>query len=110
MTSEGRAARAAEAAEPLRVETRGAAAQLHLEGIVGIQQAKRLHQLALKLASAGRPVSVRCEHVQHIDGAGVQVLLALHETLRAKGVALDVQNLPESVQQTLRTAGLASAL
>jgi anti-anti-sigma factor len=98
-----------EPVEPIRVEALGTYVVLHLEGIVGVQQAKRLQQLAVNLADSGRGVTVRCEHLQHVDCAGVQVLLALHETLTGKGVEMRIQNMPESVHQTLRTAGLASA-
>jgi len=97
-------------AEPVRVEAKGRQTVLHLEAIVGVAQSKRLHAVALKLAGAGCDVHVRCEHLQHLDCAAVQVLLALSETLRSKGAALTVQNLPESVNQTLCHAGLASAL
>jgi anti-anti-sigma factor len=105
-----RAAKPEAAREPIRVEAKGDNAVLHLEGIVGVAQAKRLQQLALKLSGSGRKVSVRCEHLQHLDCAAVQVLLALHETLKANGAGMAVQNMPDSVQQTLRSAGLAGAL
>ena len=59
---------------------------------------------------SGRDVHVRCEHLQYIDCAGVQVLMALNEALRARGAGMTVQNLPDSIQQTLRITGLASAL
>jgi anti-anti-sigma factor len=95
--------------EPIRVEAKGTNAVLHLEGVVGVMQAKRLQQLAIKLAGSDRAVKVRCEHLQHLDCASVQVLLALHETLKGKGAGITIQNMPDSVHQTLRIAGLASA-
>ncbi len=104
-----KAAAPAEPAEPVRVEVKGANAVLYLEGAVGIAQSKRLQALALKLASSGKQVHVRCEHLQYLDCAAVQVLLALNETLKSKGTGITVQNLPDSVQQTLRNAGLAAA-
>jgi len=96
-------------AEPVRVEVKGAHAVLHLEGVVGIAQSKRLQALALKLATSGKKVNVRCEHLQYVDCSAVQVLLALNETLKSKGTGITVQNLPDSVQQTLRNAGIATA-
>ena len=109
MAAQDKNAQSQEPVEPIRIEARGSEAELHLEGIVGVTQAKRLQQMALKLAASGQCVKVRCEHLQHIDCAGVQVLLALHETLAGKGVEMKIQNMPDSVHQTLRTAGLASA-
>ena len=95
--------------EPVRFETSGDRAVLHLEGVVGVAQAKRLHALALKLAGAGQTVDVRCEHLQYLDCAAAQVLLALSQSLRSRGAELAVRHLPDSVQQTLRHAGLAAA-
>ncbi|MBI5170877.1 MAG: STAS domain-containing protein [Candidatus Eisenbacteria bacterium] len=95
--------------EPIRAEAAGALRILHLEGQVTVASARRLLEVARRLGKDGREVSVRCEHLTHIDCAGVQVLLALHETLRGQGARLRLQNLPESVQQTLRVAGLADA-
>ena len=109
MPMRGKSAEPQQPVEPIRVETLGTNLVLHLEGVVGVTQAKRLQELAMQLANSGRSVSVRCEHLQHIDCAGLQVLLALHEALKGRGASLRVLNMPDSVQQTLRTAGLASA-
>ncbi len=109
MATRSKIVQSQEPVEPIRVEAHGSKAELHLEGVVGVTQARRLQQLALELAASGRGVSVRCEHLQHIDCAGVQVLLALHETLSGMGVGMEIQNMPDSVHRTLRTAGLASA-
>ena len=109
MATRSRTVKPEEPVEPVRVKAHGSKTELHLEGVVGVTQAKRLQQLAIKLAASGRGVTVRCEHLQHIDCASVQVLLALHETLSAKGIEMKIQNMPDSVHQTLRTAGLASA-
>ena len=109
MATQSKTVTAQEPAEPIRIQGRGSKTELHLEGVVGVTQAKRLQQLAMELAASGRGVSVRCEHLQHIDCACVQVLLALHETLSSKGAGMKIQNMPDSVHQTLRTAGLASA-
>jgi len=100
---------AAVPAEPVRVEVQGERTLLHLEGVVGVMQARKLHALAVELADSGREVAIRCEHLQHMDCAAVQVLLALNETLKAKGTRATVENMPDSVQRTLGFAGLASA-
>lgn len=95
--------------EPIRAEAAGEMRILHLEGQVTVSSARRLLEVANRLGKEGREVAVRCEHLTHLDCAGVQVLLALNETLRGQGARLVLQNLPESVQQTLRVAGLADA-
>ncbi len=96
-------------AEPVRVEASGESAVLHLEGVVGVAQARRLHQLAVRLAGPGRTVTVCCDHLQYLDCAAAQVLLALHASLKSHGAAVVLRNLPDSAQQTLRHAGLANA-
>lgn len=95
--------------EPIRAEASGDVRILHLEGQVGVAQSRRLLEIARKLGKEGRHVTVRCEHLTHLDCAGVQVLLALNETLKGQGAGLALSNLPESVQQTMRVAGLADA-
>lgn len=96
--------------EPIRIETGAGGATLHLEGVVGVAQARRLHQLAVRLAGSGKDVTVRCEHLQHLDCAAAQVLLALQAAAQERGTGVTLRNLPDSVQQTLRHAGLAGVL
>ena len=63
--------------EPVRVETSGDRAVLHLEGVVGVAQAKLLHALALKRAGAGQTVVVPWGHLEYLGCAAARVLLAL---------------------------------
>ena len=95
--------------EPVRVEVDGGRTVFHLEGVVGVRQAKRLLAPSVMLAGTGGTAEVRCEHLQHPDCAAVQVLPAFFDTPRSNGAEIAVQNLPDSVQQTLRNAGLVSA-
>lgn len=92
---------------PIRVEVAGDARLLHLAGHVTVAHAKDFLELARGLGKEGRNVSVRCEHLTHLDCAGVQVLLALNETLKGQGAALSLNHVPESIQQTMRIAGLS---
>lgn len=98
-----------EALEPVRVEITADRSVLHLEGTVGVAQARRLRDIALKLAEEGRPVGVRCERLGHLDCAAVQVLLALNETLKAQGTSVALEHASDSLQHTLRISGLANA-
>lgn len=79
---------------------------LALEGHVGAAQARALHAAAAELAGTGLPVRADLGALRHVECAGVQVLLALDETLRRQGVALALESVPESVRLTLRSAGL----
>jgi anti-anti-sigma factor len=109
MATQKKAAKPQAPAEPIRIEARGAKSVFHLEGVVGVREAKRLQQMAIELAGSGRAVTVQCEHLQQLDCASVQVLLALRETLKRKNTGMELKNMPDSVHQTLRTVGLASA-
>jgi len=101
--------KAVEPPAPLRIERSGGRVNLHLEGVVSVAFAGRMLEAARDVAAEPAPTSVHCEHLQHIDCAGVQVLLSLHEVLRTKGFGLALTNVPDSVAQTLRVAGLSNA-
>lgn len=109
MATPGAQAKPAEPHEPLRIEIQNDQAVLHLEGVVTVPQAKRLRQLALELAGSGRGVSVQCEKLNYLDCAALQILLALRDALARKSASMTIMNLPESIRETLRTAGLAAA-
>ncbi len=109
MATPGAEGNPAEPLEPIRIEVRDEQDVLHLEGVVTVPQAKRLRQLALELAGSGRGVSVQCEKLNYLDCAAVQILLALRDSLSRKSVPMTIVNLPESIRETLRIAGLAAA-
>lgn len=98
--------RSAAPALPFRVEKSPDGGHLVLEGIVGAAQAAALRETARELAATGRPVKVDVSGLRHVDCAGVQVLLALDETLRRQGQSLVLVSVPGSVGATLRNAGL----
>ena len=95
--------------EPIRIEVSDSARILHLEGVLSVALAQQLHSFAQELARPGPTVAVRADHLRHLDGAAAQVLLALRETLHQQGITFAFQNPSESVQSTLRIAGLGNA-
>ena len=113
-----RARRAVPPAEPLWIENTPHARVLHLEGIVGIAQATRLHQLALQLvepsapgarAEPASPVRIHSQDLRHLDGSATQVLLALEAELAKQGVAFSC-HWPAGVDRVLRLAGITRLL
>ena len=95
-------------AGPVRITRSEEGAQLVLEGNVGAAHARALQQAARELASSNAPVRVDLQGLRHIDCAGVQVLLALDETIRRQGQAISFESVPPGVQTTFRNAGLGS--
>lgn len=94
-------------AGPFRIDKTPDGSHLVLEGVVGASQAHALQAAARELAGSGEPVRVEAAGLQHMDCAGVQVLLALDETLRQQGRSLVLVSVPPGVSATFRNAGLA---
>jgi anti-anti-sigma factor len=88
------------------IDQRGDRGHLVLEGIVGAARAQALLAAARELADARRPVTIDLSGLRHVDCAGIQVLLALDETLRQQGQSLVLESVSESVSTTFRNAGL----
>ncbi len=95
--------------QPLRVETDGQQQRLCLEGVVNAAQARRLREEALVALAGAGPVTVDLARAEYLDGAAMQVLLALHMELVARGRAFKVVAMAPSVEDTLRVVGLAEA-
>ena len=98
--------KAAGATGPIRIDKTGDGSHLVLEGIVGAAHSRALQLMARELGDTRLPVRVDLAGLRHLDCAGVQVLLALDETLRQHGQSLALESVPESVCTTFRNAGL----
>lgn len=84
-------------------------ATLSLSGSVTILVADRLLEAAREAATHG-DVTVDLGGVDHIDTAGIQVLLALRRTLHDRSHALQLANVPDRVERFLTLAALAEPL
>ncbi len=105
------ATRATEAAvQPIRVEEGDGGRHLHLEGRITVAQARRLREAALPLLEGAGPVTLHLDRAEYLDGAALQVLLALGDGLAARGRGLRVVSTPPSIDETLRAIGLGGAL
>ena len=87
----------------------GEGATLSLEGDVTILVADQLLAAAREAAEHG-DVTVDLEGVEHIDTAGLQVLLALRRTLHGSSRTLTLANVPERVQRFLAISALLAPL
>jgi anti-anti-sigma factor len=96
--------------QPIRVETDGDQQRLCLEGVINAALASRLKEQTLVALAGTGPVTVDLARAGYLDGAALQVLLALNTTLAAQGRSLRVVAMPPSVEDTLRSVGLAGAL
>jgi anti-anti-sigma factor len=96
--------------QPIRTETDGEQRSLCLEGVVNVAQARRLKEQALLALAGAGPVTLDLSRAEYLDGAALQVLLALNATLAARKRSLRVVAMAPSVEDTLRSAGLARAI
>lgn len=95
--------------QPIRVETDGEQQRLCLEGVISAALAGRLKEQALVALAGTGPVTLDLARAGYLDGAALQVLLALNTTLVAQKRSLRVVAMAPSVEDTLRAVGLAGA-
>jgi anti-anti-sigma factor len=96
--------------QPIRVETDGEQRRLCLEGVVNAALARRLKEEALAALAGTGPVTLDLARAEYLDGAALQILLALGADLAARGRGFRVVAMPPSVEDTLRVVGLAGTL
>jgi anti-anti-sigma factor len=96
--------------QPIRVETDGEQRRLCLEGVVNAALARRLKEEALVALSGTGPVTLDLARAEYLDGAALQVLLALNTELVTRGRGFRVVAMAPSVEDTLRVVGLAGTL
>ncbi|MDY3552884.1 STAS domain-containing protein [Gemmata sp. JC717] len=96
-------------ASPVRVtdDERPGWARLVLAGRVTVADAHPLHAAAREALARGTNVAVRCDEVEHLDAAAIQVLLCLSREVRRAGRQLVVGGVPGPITEYLRLAGLA---
>src|SRR5277367_4894252 len=95
------------------ISTPAAAAEpniLLLEGSADPSTAQRLLAAARQCAAADGDVVVDCAAVERLDGACIQVLLALRAKLASSGRALRMTGLPADSFSILLATGVAQAL
>ncbi len=84
-------------------------AALTLSGNVTILVADQLVASAREAAEHG-DVTVDLSEVEHVDTAGLQVLLALRKTLHSRARRLVLRRVPEGVARFLAVSGLSLLL
>jgi ABC-type transporter Mla MlaB component len=84
--------------------------RLRLVGRVDARRARELLAAAQALAAHGRPVELDLSASGHLDGATVQVLLILAETVRVTPPGLTVQGAPAALLDLWRGCGIDRAL
>jgi anti-anti-sigma factor len=82
---------------------------LHLEGVVGVRAAQHLQDVARQALAAPGGVTVNFARAEYLDGAALQILLALGDGLRQQGRELHLVSVPASIEEMLRLTGLAEA-
>jgi anti-anti-sigma factor len=108
--SEGIEMATSETASALTVNTEDGRSVLTLHGTVGIQQAGDLHFVTTQLAEYEGAVLVHCEALEHLDTAGIQLLLALKAARSRLERSTVLVSVPERVTGYLKAAGVADLL
>jgi anti-anti-sigma factor len=85
-------------------------AVLELSGTVDVSVAVRLHEEALRLASAGGAVIIDWAECRSLDAAALQTLLALKRHLEAGGGSLRVGRDAAPIRDWLAMAGADALL
>ncbi len=98
------------AVQPIRVDEDGAQRRLCLEGTINAALARRLKEGALAALAGTGTVTLDLARAEYLDGAALQVLLALGAELAARGRSLKVVAMAPSVEDTLRVVGLAGVI
>ena len=83
---------------------------LGLRGRIGPAEAVELRAACLPLAAAGQKVDIDCQQLEHMGGAGAQVMLSLQVQLTLAGASLSLLNVPAAVERTLSYAGISQLL
>lgn len=84
--------------------------RLLLAGEVGIGTAPRLRRAALAAAGRGAEVEIDCGRAVRVDGAALQVLLALRREQADRGLGFRLLGAPGPVREALAAGGLGDAL
>lgn len=82
--------------------------ELRLGGRLTVASAARLYDAARAVAASGLNVRVCCGGVEHLDVSVLQILLCLGRDLARDGRQCGVADVPESVGELFRLAGLGS--
>lgn len=93
----------------VRVDNGPEEPSLRLSGVVGILHAQELLSAARALAERNSDVSVDGTAVEYLDGAALQVLVALRQEVERRGHVLRT-SWSERAAQLLRLAGLHESL
>ena len=85
-------------------------ATLGLRGSIGAAEAAALRDACLPLAATGKDLRLDCAALEHLSGAALQVLLALHKQLASGGASLALVATSPEVAQILALAGASGLL
>jgi anti-anti-sigma factor len=91
---------------PVAVTERNGKPLLVLRGAVDIHVVEEFTRVARLLLDRAQDLSVCCEQVQHLDGAALQLLLALKKALGLKGRKVEILAKSPKVERLFDWAAL----
>lgn len=78
---------------------------LRIAGAVDVRQADLLLQSARELARRGGEVTVDVTDASHLDGSAWQILIALDQSLKRRGLRLRLGELPPALRAACAIGG-----
>jgi anti-sigma B factor antagonist len=86
------------------------AACVAVAGEVDVETAPRMRDAVVEAVADGRPVVVDLGSVTFMDSSGLSALVAAHRVAEARGVPLQLRNVPRRVMKLVAITGLDSLL
>jgi anti-anti-sigma factor len=83
---------------------------LKLSGDINVFLATELHRCCVQISAGASSITVDCDQVTSIDIAALQIIVALNDTLVARGGTFGISGLSKEVKETIDLAGLAKRL
>jgi anti-anti-sigma factor len=86
------------------------APQFALQGRLGTAEAAPLRERLRAVAATGARIVFDCSRLEHLNGAGLQVLLALRASVESRGGSVSFAAVPSAIDRCLRQAGVFALL
>jgi anti-anti-sigma regulatory factor len=90
----------------VEISTAEGASRLALQGRVGTAEAAPLRDRLRAVAATGACIAFDCSRLERLNGAGLQVLLALRVAIESRGGSVSFAPLPPAIDRCFAQAGV----
>ena len=96
--------------DPVHIEHTADTTHVQLEAVLGIVDARTLHEKLSTVLACATPVVLDGSRVERLDAAAMQVLACFCRAARERGLAISWQNPSSGLLQAAQWLGLESIL